>query len=217
VKRTHIHAGAIQGDCDESEIDSGLRQRGGGVGGDFNGRLGVVGRCQGPPSPQSVLKAMAEAGRPGAEHKKLEPFVGDWNVTLKMWTDPSQPPAELKGTAERKWILGGRFVQETFKGEFDGKPFEGMGVLGYDSAQKKFTIARFCGLSSTASNSLATCDGSGTTFRCATEENCPVSGDKIKGRDEVIVESNDRIVTNVFKTFDGQEVKVMEIVSVRKN
>src|SRR5262245_22701405 len=75
-----------------------------------------------PPSPDSVLKALAEAGKPGIEHKKLQPFVGDWNVTLRLWTDPSQPPAELKGTAERKWILGGRFVQETFKGEFDGKP-----------------------------------------------------------------------------------------------
>jgi Protein of unknown function (DUF1579) len=179
----------------------------------------VVGRsddAKSPPSPNAVLKALAEAGKPGTEHKKLQPFVGDWDVTLRLWTDPSQPPAELKGSAERRWILGGRFVQETFKGDFDGNPFEGMSVLGYDSAQKKFTNTRYCGLSSTASSSLVTCDGSGTTFRCTTEEVCPLSGEKIKGRDEVIVESNDRIVTNVFKTFDGQEAKVMEIVSVRK-
>lgn len=168
------------------------------------------------PSPDSVLRALAEAGKPGAEHKKLQPFVGDWNVTLKLWTDPSQPPAELKGTAERKWILGGRFVQETFNGEFDGKPFEGMGVLGYDSAQKKFTIARFCGLASAASSTLANSDESGKTFNCATEECCPLSGEKIKGRDEIIIESSDRIVTNIFKTIDGKEVKVMEIVNVRK-
>jgi len=36
------------------------------------------------------------------------------------------------------------------------------------------------------------------------------------GVDEVIIESNDRIVTNIFKTLDGNEVKVMEIVNVRK-
>jgi hypothetical protein len=75
---------------------------------------------------------------------------------------------------------------------------------------------RFCGLAGTASSNLVTGDGSGKAFHCATEELCPLSGDKIKGRDEVIVESNDRIVTNIFKTFDGQEVKVIEIVSVRK-
>jgi hypothetical protein len=70
-----------------------------------------------PPSPEALLKAIAEAGKPGAEHKKLEPLVGQWTFTLKFWTDASQPPAELKGTIERKWIMDGRFVQETARGE----------------------------------------------------------------------------------------------------
>src|SRR5262245_54307356 len=83
-----------------------------------------------PPTPEALLKALAEAGKPGAEHEKLQPFVGDWTFILRLWTDPSQPPAELKGTVERKWIMGGRFVQETVKGERDGKSFEGLGLLG---------------------------------------------------------------------------------------
>src|SRR5262245_15980400 len=89
------------------------------------------------PSPEDLMKALAEAGKPGAEHKKLEPFVGDWTFTLKIWTDPKQAPAELKGTVERKWIMGGRFVQESVKAERDGKTCEGIGVLGYDRSQKK--------------------------------------------------------------------------------
>src|SRR5262245_33025417 len=71
---------------------------------------------QQPPSPQELLKALAEAGKPGAEHKKLQPFVGQWTFTMKLWTDPSQPPAELKGTIDRKWIMEGRFIQETARG-----------------------------------------------------------------------------------------------------
>src|SRR5215475_9180371 len=66
-----------------------------------------------PPSPEALLKALAEAGKPGPEHKKLQPLVGQWTFTMKLWADPSQPPAELKGTIERKWIMDGRFVQET--------------------------------------------------------------------------------------------------------
>lgn len=73
-----------------------------------------------------------------------------------------------------------------------------------------------CGLCGTISNSLATCDASGTKFDFATEECCPLTGQKVKGRDEIVIESNDRIVMNVFKTFDGQEVKAMELVSIRK-
>lgn len=169
------------------------------------------------PSPQVVMKALAEAGKPGVEHQKLQPFVGDWNVTIKMWTDASQPPAEAKATVESKWILGGRFVQETLKGTCpEGKTFEALGFLGYDAAQKKFTNVRVCGFCGKTFNSLASADASGRKFECATEECCPLSGEKVKGRDEIVIESNDRIVTNIYKTMNGKEFKAMEIVSARK-
>jgi hypothetical protein len=171
-----------------------------------------------PPSPQALLKAMEEAGKPGPEHKKLEPFIGDWTLSVKLWTDPKQPPAEAKGTAQRKWIAGGRFVQENVKLECStsGKSFEGLGFLGYNSGEKKFSTVRLCGLCGTISHGLATCTNSGTKFECAKEECCPVTGQKIKGRDEIVIESNDRIIVNVFKTINDKEVKVMEIVSTRK-
>ena len=169
-----------------------------------------------PPSPADLLKVLAKAGTPGPEHKKLEPFVGDWTITAKLWTDPSKPPAQATGTAQRKWIMGGRFVQETVQIECNGKTFEGMGLIGYYSAQKKFTAVKVCGLCGTISHGLATCNSSGTKFECVKEECCPLSGQKIKGRDEVLIESNDRIVVNVYKTIDRKELKVMEIVSTRK-
>src|SRR5262249_4783075 len=178
--------------------------------------LSWAGDGQSSPSPDALLKALAEAGKPGPEHRKLDPFVGDWTFTLKLWTDPSQPPAELKGTVERKWIMGGRFVQESVKGEYDGKPFEGMGLWGYDPAQKKFTTVRVCGLCGTISNGLGSCDPSGTKFECAKEECCPLTGQKFQGRDEVIIESNDKIILNGFRTVNGKEVKAIELVSVRK-
>src|SRR5262245_15269187 len=151
-----------------------------------------VGRAEdvkGPPSPETVLKALAEAGKPGPEHQKLQPFVGDWDLTVKMWTDPSRPPAELKGTVERRWIMGGRCVQETARGEFEGKPFDGLGLLGYDRGQKKYTATRACSLCGVVSHGLATVNASGTKFECAKEECCPLTGEKVKGRDEIVIES----------------------------
>src|SRR5262245_36264306 len=171
-----------------------------------------------PPSPDEFLKAPAEKGKPGAEHKKLEPLVGQWTFTRKFWTDPSQPPAEVKGTIERKWIMEGRFIQETARGACvkTGKTFEGMGLVGYDAAQKKFTFAKACSLCGTVSSGLVTCDSSGTRFECVKEECCPLTAQKIKGRDEVVIESNDRIVLNAYKTFNDREVKVAEMISVRQ-
>jgi hypothetical protein len=171
-----------------------------------------------PPSSNAVLKALAEAGKPGPEHQKLQPFVGQWTFTLKVWSDPSQPPAELKGAIERKWIMDGRFVQESVRGECatSGKTFEGLGLLGYDAAQKKFTCVKACGLCGTISSSLVTCDSSGTRFEGVKEECCPLTAQKVKGRDEVVIENNDRIVMNAYRTLDGKEVKVAEIVSIRQ-
>ncbi|MCI0639375.1 MAG: DUF1579 domain-containing protein [Gemmataceae bacterium] len=168
-----------------------------------------------PPSPAAVLKAIAQAGEPGVEHKKLQPFVGDWTFTLKMWTDPSQPPAQLQGTVQRKWIMGGRFVQESVRGECDGKTFEGMGLLGYDSAQKKFSSVKACGFCAKVTSNCLTANASGTSFTCAVEECCPLTGEKIKGRDEILIESNDRIVVNMYRNVGGKEVKAMELVSIR--
>jgi hypothetical protein len=171
-----------------------------------------------PPTPEALLKALAEAGKSGPEHQKLQPFVGDWTFTMKVSTDPSQPPAELKGTIERKWIMDGRFVQETVRGECckTGKTFEALGLLGYDRAQKKYTAVKACGLCGTLSSGLITCDSASNRFECVKEECCPLTGQKVKVRDEVILESNDRIVANHYRTVDGKEVKVVEIVSVRK-
>ena len=171
-----------------------------------------------PPTPEALLKALAEAGKPGAEHKKLEPLVGQWSFTMKVWTDPSQPPAELKGTIERKWIMDGRFVQETARGECakTGKSFEGLGLVGYDPGQKKFTFVKACNLSGTISSGLVTCDSSGTRFECVKEECCPLTAQKIKARDEVVIENNDRIVLNLYKTINDREVKVGELVSIRQ-
>src|SRR5262249_47638878 len=139
------------------------------------------------PSPNDLIKALAEAGKPGAEHKKLEPFVGAWTFTMKIWTDPSQPPAELKGTIERKWILGGRFVQERVKGEASGRSFEARGLLASQNAEKKFTAVRACGLCGTTAHHLLTADAGGTKFTCTTEDCCPVTGRKFTGRDEVVI------------------------------
>jgi hypothetical protein len=91
-----------------------------------------------------------------------------------------------------------------------------MGLLGYDNAQKKFTCTKACGLCGIASTSLVTADPTGTRFECTKEECCPLSGQKIKGRDEVILEGKDKIVTNIYKTINAKELKVIEIISTRQ-
>jgi Protein of unknown function (DUF1579) len=168
------------------------------------------------PSAADFAKAMEEAGKPGPEHAKLKPLEGTWIYTCKLWMDPSQPPVETTGTIERKWILGGRFLEENFKGKgFDGKTdFEGRGLVGYDNAQKKYTTTWVCSMGTGICTGSGEFTGDKLTFN--TEAYCPVMKKMIKGRDEMRIESNDRTVAESYINNDGQEFKMMEIVAVRK-
>jgi hypothetical protein len=85
-----------------------------------------------------------------------------------------------------------------------------------DAAQKKFTGVRACSLCGTLSSGLLTCDSSGTRFECVKEECCPLTAQNVKARDEIVIESNDRIVFNLCNTINDRDVKVGEIVSIRQ-
>src|SRR5262245_31487326 len=84
------------------------------------------------PDMAAMMAAWAKHATPGPEQKKLDPWVGSWTFTIKMWMDPDAPPTESTGTAERKWELDGRFLRDDTKGEFSGMPFVGIGYTGYD-------------------------------------------------------------------------------------
>ncbi len=177
-------------------------------------------RGEDPPAaidPQAFMKAMAEAGKPGAEHAKLDPLVGKWTYTGKFWMAPDQPPMETKGTIERKWILGGRFVEEKIAGEgFPGQPgFEGLGLLGYDNAKQQFTYSFHCNMGTGCSTGVGVADEGGKSLTFKTEVFCPVFKKTMHGRDEIRMEGSDKIVITSYMNEGGQEMKMMELTTTR--
>lgn len=171
-----------------------------------------------PQSAQALVKAMEEAGKPGPEHTKLQPLAGNWTFTCKFWMDPSQPPLESTGTIERKWVLGGRFLEEKVSGtNFDGKPgFEGFGLIGYDNGRKQYTSSWNCSMGTGTCTGLGVCDGSGTKLTFQTEAFCPVQKKIVEGREEIRIESADKVVAESYVIVEGKEMKMMELVAIRK-
>jgi hypothetical protein len=170
------------------------------------------------PAPDfaKLMEAYAKASTPGEHHKRLEPLVGSWTYKGKFWMDPSAPPSEQTGTAERKWILGGRFLHEEYKSS-DGHSFHGIGVTGYDNVRKKYTSAWIDSMTTAITQTFGTADESGKVFTFSKEDIDPVSGEAFKSRDVLTIESNDRHSVVVYKILpDGKELKVMEIVQERK-
>jgi hypothetical protein len=76
--------------------------------------------------------------KPGESHRLMDSFVGTWNVTMKFWSSPQSAPEQSSGVSESRWILGKRFIQESFKGKVGGQDFEGIGLFGFDNGRRRF-------------------------------------------------------------------------------
>ena len=89
-------------------------------------------------SPDEMMAMMVEAATPGDNHAGLTALVGNWDVEYEHWMEPGSPPSKATATSTYRSILGGRYVLEEFHSEFDGAPFEGMLILGYDNVRQQF-------------------------------------------------------------------------------
>jgi hypothetical protein len=85
---------------------------------------------------EKMKKAWEAAATPGQYHERLDWFVGDW--TAKITSFMGGEPVVAQGTARFTWELGGRYVYSVHESEFNGMPFEGRGIDGYDNTTGKY-------------------------------------------------------------------------------
>jgi Protein of unknown function (DUF1579) len=101
---------------------------------------------QAAPAPTSqtaghdaaIVKAMDNAMDPGEGQKKLEFLVGNFDVRVLVWLDPSKPPIESRAVSMSSWVLGHRYVQQMLSGFVMGEPWSGIGYAGFDNVQGKY-------------------------------------------------------------------------------
>ena len=167
------------------------------------------------PDEKAAIEAMMKAAEPGPMHKKLEPLVGKWEATMKMWMDPSKPPTESKATAEMKWVMGNRYILMHVNGEFAGMKFEGVGVTGYDNLKETYVGAWIDNFGTGISTSAGKVDDTGKVFTFESEEIDPVSKKKMKTREVLKFIDADTYEDTFFKITDGKELKVMELTAKR--
>lgn len=91
-----------------------------------------------PPDSATIMNAMIAFATPGEMHKLLASFNGTWQGDITMWMDPAAPPTKSTGTSTNKMIYNGLYQESKHKGNFNGMPFEGTSIWGYDNAKKKF-------------------------------------------------------------------------------
>jgi hypothetical protein len=171
----------------------------------------------GAPSQDEMMKAWAAAATPGEAHKKLEPMVGSFTVATKMWMDPTKPPDVSTGTAEKKWALGGRFVEERVEGTAMGQPFTGIGYTGYDNYKKKYVGTWMDNMGTMMMNASGTADASGKTFTSWSTIDDVIMKKEVKVKGVMTVVDGDHHTYEMWSPApDGKMFKSLEIQYTRK-
>ncbi len=164
-----------------------------------------------------MMAKMMEAAAPGEFHKHLQPLIGKWNTTTKYWFTQEAPPEESTGSVDRKWILGGRFVSEDYRGTAMGQPFSGFGLMGYDNIQKKYDTVWIDTMGTGVFTQSGSCDDSGKNFTFSGKNLNPMTGQKEWGKTTLKIINNDKHVLKMFeKGTDGKDFLKLEIVATRK-
>ncbi len=175
----------------------------------------------GQGNQQEMMKQMVQLSKLNDNHKLLTGLDGNWNYTLKFWTnpDPTAKPQESKGTATRKSIMDGRYVTMDVTGNVQmpgesGKmkdvQFKGMAVEGYDNVKKKFVSSWVDNMGTGIEFSEGTYDPTTKTFTYNMEVE-PVPGIKSQVREVLKVPDNNHMMLEWYENQGGQEKKTMEI------
>lgn len=163
-------------------------------------------------SPEKMAE-MEKFSTPGEGHRKLDPLAGKFKAKTT-WKMNAGAPAQIsEGTTETKWILDGRFIQQTFKGEMMGKPFEGINIIGYDNFTKQYNSIWIDSMATGMVKATAEYDDASKTFREKGSFSCPVTGKKNESYKATtqMIDADHYTYEMWHEDENGKEFKAMEI------
>ena len=153
---------------------------------------------------------------PGAPHELLAGTVGDWDLTIRIWTAPDTEPVESAGTASGRWILGERFVETTYAGTVMEREFEALKIEGYEKASSEYVTTWRDKLGTYTMIFRGRCDTTCLTRTMTAEFLDPVSDTKLKIKGVTTLTEDEGYTYESFVvTPDGKEFKNMELVAAR--
>lgn len=170
------------------------------------------------PDHDAMMKAWTAYMTPGEQHKMMAKTDGEWNTDITMWMEPNGQPQKSKGTCSNKMIMGGRYQESKYKGNFMGMPMEGMGLMAYDNAKKVFRSTWIDNMGTGVMVISGPWDEASKSINLEGTQTDPITGKDCKIR-EVLKFVDDK--THVMEMYmtppgGGEEFKSMEIKFTKK-
>lgn len=178
-----------------------------------------------PPPPATSVPDSATAMKnweaymtPGEIHKMIGSWNGNWNGEISMWMAPGAPPSTSSGTMVNKTVLGGRYQQATYKGNYNGMPMEGMSTLAYDNAKKVFISTWIDNMGTGLMVGKGPWDPTTRTITLTGSMVDPTTGKDMDFRETYKIVDDNFHVMEMFAAdpTTGKEFKTMEIKYTRK-
>jgi len=169
------------------------------------------------PEQKAEMEAYIKAGTPGPQQQQMAATAGTYDMKVRGWQDPSQPPTEDTGTATRTMTLGGRVMVEEVNATMMGGPFMGRGMMGYDNVSGKYWSTWNDSMSTGIMVSTGTCDPTGKTCTFTGSWNDPIKKGPVSAR---MTSKWTSPTVEIFEMYgpgkDGKEMKMMEITYTKK-
>jgi hypothetical protein len=165
---------------------------------------------------QAIMEAYQRAATPGPQHANLAAMAGEFTLTLKSFNEPGAEPEVSTGTATRKMVLGGRYLEETVQASVMGQPFEGRGLTGYDNVTRTWWGAWIDSMSTGIMITSGSWDEEAGVGSFEGEYNDPVTGELQSSRSVIRRLPNGDELMEMYMTTAFGEVKAMEILYQRR-
>ncbi|BAV06113.1 hypothetical protein FLA_2128 [Filimonas lacunae] len=171
-----------------------------------------------PVDSATEMKAWMEYSTPGESHKEMAKSDGSWTGQTTMWMSMDAPPMTSTSTMVNKMIMGGRYQQSTYSGNFMGMPFEGMSITGYDNYKKKYLSSWIDNMGTGIMNMEGTWDATTKTIAFTGKCTNPANGKEYTMREvfTMVDENNHKMEMYGPDSKTGKEYKTMEIVLTKK-
>jgi hypothetical protein len=168
-----------------------------------------------PPAPGFLTR-----GLPGPGQDSLKVLAGQWRaeVTLYMaFGSPAHPVASTAIVTTRQWIDGGRYLQDITKGSIAGGEYWRLGLLGYDNMASRYQwvtldpinadMMIYQGSRGSGPHYPINMMGSFVDQGVLGEA---YAGKVIRQRTEIIVDSPDKHIFNIYFTPPGERERLAD-------
>jgi hypothetical protein len=163
----------------------------------------------------AMMAEMAKYAAPGPMHNDfMKPLVGKWKTVQTTYMGPQ--PTVSEGTCTRTMVMGDRFLESKYTGNFAGAPFEGLELLGFDTRKNSFNSVWVDNMgTSMAYSSASSYDAATKTLTIESSFDDPMTGKAVPYKMVThIVDANTTLFTMVGKR-EGKDVTEMEIKYTR--